>query len=183
MFFNFVLSYYGLCGYWADDPFTYVLYLRYLGIFYFSADIFMEVVLYKRYAYISHHLITIGSIWSIEKSYPLDLVLLMYFCAESTSLVSNMRYVLKKNNSLSPEVDQAFFVYYNISRNIAMPVIIYHFYSYPVLFFSGCVIQCMTFHWTYLWLKSIRKYKYKCRARTMRAFTPKARRRADREAS
>lgn len=155
IFFNFLLSYYSVAGYIYDAPLLYLYFLKYTGLFYFTGDILMEIILYNRYQYILHHLIAILSILNMNEHEKVYMLLLMCFCTESTSFIMNIRCLCKKHLCLPKILDISFFAYHNIMRNIMMPYVIYQFYDYKLLYYCGIVIQCMTFYWTYKWWKTI----------------------------
>ena len=155
LFFNFLLSYYSVAGYIYDAPLLYLYFLKYTGLFYFTGDILMEIILYNRYHYIPHHLITILSILNVNEHGKVYMILLMFFLTESTSFIMNLRYLCKKYLCLSKKLDLTFFAYHNIMRNIMMPYVIYQFYDCKLLYYSGIIIQCMTFYWTYKWWNTI----------------------------
>ena len=161
MFFNVMLSMYGVIGYHSITPLYYINKIKYISLFYFAEDTLLELFLYKRYLYIPHHIIALTSIVKLWNHHPIYETLAIVVVAESSAFITNVRSVLKKHNKLSLTTDKVFYVYYNCARNIAMPIIIYQCSNYPILYYSGLLIQCMNIYWTILWGKSIINYKMK----------------------
>ena len=155
LFFNLLITYYSAVGYIYDEPLLYLFLLKYISLFYFTGDTLMELILYNRYEYIPHHLVAIVSILNVNEHGPVYMLLLIYFCTESTTFIMNLRCVCKRYLCLPKLLDLTFFTYHNIMRNIVMPIAIYNCYNYKVLFCGGIIIQGMTYYWTYKWWKTI----------------------------
>jgi hypothetical protein len=83
----------------------------------------------------------------------------MFFIAESSAFITNIRCVLKKCKNLPIKYDKLFFSYYMVSRNIAMPFLIYRYSNYTIVYYSGGLIQLMSLYWSYKWGKSIVDYQ------------------------
>lgn len=161
MFFNVLLSTSALIGYFSKFPLIYTKFIKYASVCYFVEDSLMEIGLYKRYIYLPHHIIALIAIGSVWKNCPIYDSLLMFFFAESSAFITNIRGVLKKHGTLSIKYDKVFFMYYICARNIAMPIIIYRCSDYTIIYYSGCLVQLMNLYWTYMWGKSIIKYQNK----------------------
>ena len=87
IFFNFLLSYYSVAGYIYDAPLLYLYFLKYTGLFYFTGDILMEIILYNRYQYILHHLIAILSILNMINCLVFNLFKFTFFFSEFFILI------------------------------------------------------------------------------------------------
>ena len=161
MFFNLVLTATSLIGYFSSNPLFYVNLAKYTSAIYFIEDSLMEVILYKRYIYLPHHIISLVAIFSMWNSFPLYDSLLMFFITESSAIITNLRGVLKKRKSLPIHYDKLFFSYYMVTRNIAMPIMIYRYSNYTIIYYSGGLIQLMSLYWSYKWGKSIIEYQKK----------------------
>jgi hypothetical protein len=161
MFFNLVLTATSLIGYFSSNPLFYVNLAKYTSATYFIEDSLMEVILYKRYIYLPHHIISLVAIFSMWNSFPLYDSLLMFFITESSAIITNLRGVLKKRKSLPIHYDKLFFSYYMVTRNIAMPIMIYRYSNYTIIYYSGGLIQLMSLYWSYKWGKSIVEYQKK----------------------
>ena len=161
MFFNLVLTAPSLIGYFSSTPLFYVNLAKYTSATYFIEDSLMELILYKRYIYLPHHIISLVAIFSMWNSFPLYDSLLMFFITESSAIITNLRGVLKKRKSLPIHYDKLFFSYYMVTRNIAMPIMIYRYSNYTIIYYSGGLIQLMSLYWSYKWGKSIVEYQKK----------------------
>ncbi len=161
MFFNLVLTATSLIGYFSSNPLFYVNLAKYTSATYFIEDSLIEVILYKRYIYLPHHIISLVAIFSMWNSFPLYDSLLMFFITESSAIITNLRGVLKKRKSLPIHYDKLFFSYYMVTRNIAMPIMIYRYSNYTIINYSGDLIQLMSLYWSYKWGKSIVEYQKK----------------------
>ena len=161
MFFNLVLTAPSLIGYFSSNPMFYVNLAKYTSATYFIEDSLMELILYKRYIYLPHHIISLVAIFSMWNSFPLYDSLLMFFITESSAIITNLRGVLKKRKSLPIHYDKLFFSYYMVTRNIAMPIMIYRYSNYTIIYYSGGLIQLMSLYWSYKWGKSIVEYQKK----------------------
>ena len=137
MCFNVVLSVYGFIGYYSINPIYYSNKIKYISLFYFTGDSLLEILVYKRYLYIPHHIIALTSIIKLWNEYPIYETLAIVAVAESSAFITNIRTILKKRKTLSPTTDKLFYVYYNCARNIAMPIIIYRCSNYPIMYYSG----------------------------------------------
>ena len=82
----------------------------------------------------------------------------MFFITESSAFITNIRGVLKKRKNLPVKYDNLFFIYYMVSRNIALPIMIYRYSNYSIIYYSGGLIQLMSLYWSYKWGKSIIKF-------------------------
>ena len=91
MFFNLVLTATSLIGYFSSNPLFYVNLAKYTSATYFIEDSLMEVILYKRYIYLPHHIISLVAIFSMWNSFPLYDSLLMFFITESSAIITNLR--------------------------------------------------------------------------------------------
>jgi hypothetical protein len=157
MGFNVLLSTSSLIGYFSKNPLFYVNIVKYSSVIYFIEDSLMEMIVHKRYIYLPHHIITLVTIFSMWNSFPQYDSLLMFFLAESSAFITNIRGVLKKRKNLPIKYDKLFFIYYIGTRNIAMPILIYRYSNYTSIYYSGCLIQMMSLYWSYKWGKSINK--------------------------
>ena len=161
MFFNLVLTATSLIGYFSSNPLFYVNLAKYTSATYFIEDSLMEVILYKRYIYLPHHIISLVAICSMWNSFPLYDSLLMFFITESSAFITNLRSVLKKRKNLPIHYDKLFFIYYTGTRNMVLPMLIYRYSNYSIIYYSGGLIQLMSLYWTYKWGKSIVNYQKK----------------------
>ena len=103
-------------------------------------------------------MISLVAIFSMWNNFPLYDSLLMFFIAESSAFITNIRGVLKKRKNLPVKYDKLFFSYYMVTRNIAMPIMIYRYSNYSIIYYSGGLIQLMSLYWSYKWGKSIIKF-------------------------
>ena len=158
--FNFIISLLSLIGI-AQSKILYIQYLKYTGYIYFTTDTILELFMYKRYYYIPHHMISLLNIYAINDTYPYMSVFYVFFLAESTGFVSNIRCLLKQNNILSISLDMYLFVYYIFLRLILIPIICMDLQDYHLMFYSSIMIYIMSCIWSYQWGKSIYKYRKK----------------------
>lgn len=158
MGFNVLLSTSSLIGYFSKNPLFYVNLVKYTSATYFIEDSLLEVIRHKRYIYLPHHIISLVAIFSMWNSFPLYDTLLMFFIAESSAFITNLRGVLKKRKHLPKKYDKLFFSYYMVTRNIAMPFLIYRYSNYTIIYYSGGLIQLMSLYWSYKWATSIMKF-------------------------
>lgn len=163
MIFNVLISLCGFSGYFSQNPKLYLLTANRMSIIYFTTDILTEILVYNRYTYIPHHVLSITLINSIQLQFNTRYILLIYFFAESSSFISNFRQELKEKKKLTSNMDILFFIYYFMSRNIFLPVLVYQFKEYKTLIFLSFMIQNMSYFWTFKWINSILKYRRKLR--------------------
>ena len=163
MIFNVLISLCGFSGYFSQNPKLYLLTANRMSIIYFTTDILTEILVYNRYTYIPHHILSITLINSIQLHFNTRYILLIYFFAESSSFISNFRQELKEKKKLTSNMDILFFIYYFMSRNIFLPVLVYQFKEYKTLIFLSFMIQNMSYFWTFKWINSILKYRRKLR--------------------
>lgn len=161
MSFNFFITLSSMLGYFSKNPQYYLSITNKLSTFYWSSDIFMEICIYNRYVYVPHHIFSIYLVNSIRPEFNVYYILLLFIFAESTSFVTNLRLILKEKKWLIPKIDYLFFIYYFICRDIFMPLLIYKFKEYRIIFYCIIVIQIMSLVWTVKWLISIIKYNRK----------------------
>lgn len=161
LFFNFTMSTMGLFGYLMSSPMYFMNALKIFSSYYFITDSLNEICVHKRYHYIPHHILALVAIVSIQEHLNLNDINLMFFYSEGTSFIINIRLILKEENRLSFKLDLIFFSIYFFGRMIGMSSILYRFYSYKRLFYSGVLIEIMSLFWLYKWYKSILKYKLK----------------------
>ena len=94
MCFNVVLSVYGFIGYYSINPIYYSNKIKYISLFYFTGDSLLEILVYKRYLYIPHHIIALTSIIKLWNEYPIYETLAIVAVAESSAFITNIRTIL-----------------------------------------------------------------------------------------
>ena len=161
MMFNVLSTSLGIMAFYATDPYSYVLKIKYMSFLYFIMDSVIECYVYRRLEYIPHHVLSLASAISITQNHPMQFVSLVFVFAESTSFVCNLRYVLKSYDALEFRVEMYLFGYFVLCRFFFIPSIIYHLYEYKLLFYSGIFITCMSYNWGYKWARSIYYYHLK----------------------
>lgn len=155
------MSFMGLIGYIMNSPMYLMNVLKIFSSYYFLTDSLNEICLHKRYHYIPHHILALLAIASIQEHLNLNDINLMFFYSEGTSFIINIRLILKEEKKLTFKLDLMFFSIYFFGRMGGMSSILYRFYSYKQLFYSGLMIEVMSLFWLYKWYKSILKYKSK----------------------
>ena len=161
MCFNGLTTMLGILALYSNEPYDFIIQIKQISFLYFSMDSIVEYWVYHRLEYIPHHVVSLACTAYIQKDHPLFLVLYTFVFAESTSFVSNLRYVLKSTKSLGFVTDMYLFGYYSLCRFFFIPFIIYHLYEYKLLYYGGLYIIAMSYYWGYKWGQSIYKYHIK----------------------
>ena len=152
---NFVLSILGISGFFSRNPLFHLQLLKYSTVFYYTTDTVMEIKLYSRYIFIPHHLIAILIPRHFHEKIPYNIVFLEYFLLESSSLITNIRHVLKTKQKLTVELDTLFYMYYILCRILPSPYIIHRLKDEILTYYSSLFLFLMSFCWTLKWTKSI----------------------------
>ncbi|MBI95825.1 hypothetical protein CL656_01620 [bacterium] len=132
-----------------------------MSTIYFPYDSYLEIKKYKRFTFIPHHIIALLISYvfyftndiKIIKSGPI-----LLFCAEGTSLLLNLRIMLKNNNKLTKNIDSTFLFIYLFLRNMIMTPILYTLRYNKLLWYSWLLIFVMSNVWGLKWYKNIIKY-------------------------
>lgn len=132
-----------------------------ISYIYFPLDTLIEIIKHKQYIYIPHHLISLFAAYKIHYTTDISLIniipyILMY--GESTSLITNIRQIIKANKMLTTSVDSTLWATYMITRNALMTSVIYPHRQNKILWYSWLSILGMSNIWGYKWLRNIIKY-------------------------
>ena len=132
---------------------------------YYSMDSLSEIVIYNRYAYIPHHLITIFLMYCIKtSSYHLETIQeysLLFFFIEYTSLLLNVRSLIRYYGKLNLNLELFFYTNYVIFRLFLIPIIIWRLDNIYMIICT-ILIYAMSVYWLYNWTSKIRiKYNLK----------------------
>lgn len=140
---------------------TYKTLLCISGIYYFIYDSVLEIYLHKRLVYIPHHMFSLVGFYMIQNVIiPYDLLriyILLLGLLESTSLMVNVRIILKNNKRLSITLDKYFLLYYTLIRCVIYPYYLYYYFENQLLLTCSWSIYLMSLYWTIKWSKNIYK--------------------------
>ena len=141
------------------DKNIYWIYFLGFSIFYYILDTCIEAFYFKRFMYIPHHIIScficffLFSIGNINNA---SLILLLI---ESTTLLVNVREVLKQKKKLSLTTDFIFLLYYALIRCFITPYLTCSFRNNKIIYFAANLIFLMSTIWSFIWAKNLyRRY-------------------------
>ena len=136
-----------------------------ISFIYFSYDTYSECILYKRYIFIPHHIVSIliaYKFYFLKNIYLIKNGPLLLLCGEGTSFIVNIRTILINNKKLTTKIDAILFIVYTIIRNgIITPLLYKTKTDNYILWNSWICILFMSNLWCYKWIKSIIKYNNK----------------------
>jgi hypothetical protein len=129
---------------------------------YFPYDIYLECVIYKKYSFVPHHIISIIFAYKFYflKNIPLiENTPMLLLCAEGTGFIVNLRTLLINNKKLTTKIDIILFIVYTLIRNTILTPTLYKIRkdNYTI-WYSWFLILIMSNMWSYNWIKSIIKY-------------------------
>jgi len=131
-------------------------------IFYFFLDSFLELFIFKRLLYLPHHILSLIICFYFLKFDQIKAISLIYLLIESTSVIINLREILKNKKLLSKYLDLSFLIYYILIRCIIGPFLYFKIVNKLNIFtnFSGLSILIMSIYWSIIWSrKLLKKFK------------------------
>ena len=138
-----------------------------ISIFYYILDSCVEVFYYKRYIYTLHHIIMIFicSYLYSNNNYNTKDIAISFLLIESTTMIINIREILKEKNKLPLFIDFLFLIYYVFIRCIISPYLLnkilkYNFKNNIILPIACHIILLMSFIWSIIWTRNL-YFKYK----------------------
>lgn len=155
---------FGICQYFfvrdiseIDFHSTYKYILFTIHFYYFLYDIINELNFYDRYIYIYHHILTLFQMYLIYYINPTHntwlKILELYSYLEITSLIVNIRYILKKYNLLNNIIDLQFILIYSWIRGYIFPFIIYNDLSENFyIYFIPTIMYVLSIIWLCKWI-------------------------------
>ncbi len=133
-----------------------------ISFIYFSYDTYSECVIYKRYTFIPHHIISIFiayKFYFLKNTYLIENGPMLLLSSEGTSFIVNFRTLLINNKKLTTKIDILLFIIYILTRNLVLTPILYKEKNKQYLiWYSWVCILIMSNLWSYKWIKSIIKY-------------------------
>jgi hypothetical protein len=129
---------------------------------YFPYDTYFEFIHYKRYTFIPHHIICVilgYKVYFLTDIYFIKNSPILLVCSEGTSLIVNVRTLLKNKNKLTTTTDISLLILYTYIRNCIITPILYNIpEKYKFVWYLWFPILVMSNIWCYLWLINIIKY-------------------------
>ena len=129
------------------------------GTLYFLTDTVNEICVHKRYLYIPHHTCAIFGFYifyyiNLDANtihiYGLSLSIMEY-----TSLIINIRTVMKNKKMLTLKHDLIMYINYFLIRCLFYPYIIFNYVNDPILYYASTSVLLMSIYWFILWTKTI----------------------------
>ena len=134
----------------------------FVSFIYFSYDTYKEYVIYKRYLYIPHHIISIliaYKFYFLKNIYLIEKGPILLLCGEGTSFLINFRTLLLNNKKLTTKIDTTLLIVYTLIRNIIITPTIYKIRKdNDMIWKLWVIILIMSNMWSYKWIKSIIKH-------------------------
>ena len=138
----------------------YWTYFLLVSIFYYTIDSCIEAFYFKRFMYIPHHIISSIICFCFFSLGNINNASLIIFFIESTTLIVNIRDVLKQKKKLPLTTDFIFLLYYLLIRCFISPYKSLAFRSNKIIYFSANLIYLMSGIWSFIWAKKLyRRYK------------------------
>ena len=133
-----------------------------LSFIYFSYDTYIEFIKHNRYTFIPHHIICIilgYKVYFLTDIYFIKNSPILLLCSEGTSLMVNIRTIVKNKNKLTSKIDICFFILYTYLRNCVISPILYKIpEKYIFVWYLWVPVLILSNVWSYLWLINIIKY-------------------------
>jgi hypothetical protein len=132
------------------------------GAIYFIYDTYVEGVIYKRITFIPHHLISLIFVYKFLTLSDIPMIRMgpiLLLCGEGSSLLVNLREILKDKKQLTTKRDIAVLILYFILRNgIITPIVYNNRKNNTEVWYGWIAIFLMSNYWCYMWTKSILKH-------------------------
>ena len=131
-----------------------------ISIFYYILDTCLEAFYFKRFMYIPHHIISSIICFYFFSLGNINNVSLIILLIESTTMIVNIREILKHKKKLSLTTDFIFLIYYFLIRGIIFPYFLQSFFKYKIIYIAAFLIYIMSVIWSFIWAKKLhRRYK------------------------
>ena len=129
------------------------------GIIYYVTDTIAEIVIKRRLMYIPHHLcaiIALNKIYYINFDInDLQILGLTFSLIEYTSLIINLRTLMKRHKKLLLKYDILLYKNYVIIRCIILPYVIYNYIDDLILLYCSWSVYSMSLIWTIQWTNTL----------------------------
>ena len=130
-----------------------------IGTIYYVTDTITEILINRRIMYIPHHLC---AIISLNKIYymnfyinDLQILGLTFSLIEYTSLIINLRTLMKRHKKLLLKYDILLYKNYVIIRCIILPYVIYNYIDDLILLYCSWSVYSMSLIWTIQWTNTL----------------------------
>ena len=160
---NFFLASSGIILYMSssDNIFSVRNIICNTGIIYYVTDTITEIVIKRNIIYIPHHLcaiIGLNKIYNINFEIDdLKILGLTFSLIEYTSLIINLRILMKRHKKLLLKYDILLYKNYVIIRCIILPYVIYNYIDDLILLYCSWSVYSMSLIWTIQWTNTLYK--------------------------
>ena len=168
MFYNiFGIGHYILINNITEETFNEIKsFLFFIHFIYFFTDSIVEYIYHQRFTYIIHHTLSIFQVGLIKYS-SIDFIYLkhmieLYGIIEITSLIVNIRDMMKTHKILNLKYDFGFIIVYFIIRALIFPYYIFYILNNNAFLMTIPTIiyilsQLWLFNWIVLYTKRLKK--------------------------
>tara|TARA_B100000902_G_C26912622_1_gene717664 strand:+ start:207 stop:719 length:513 start_codon:yes stop_codon:yes gene_type:complete len=141
------------------NPDSNILWLitTFISLIYYIGDSLREIYIFKRYTFLFHHFITIFIFIYILNFKNYYCFAIFTFIFELTSIIINIRDLLKSKKKLTFKIDTLFLFIYFIIRCIIGPYFVYKNCNNNIQGIFTIFIFLMSYFWSFKWANNLYK--------------------------